>query len=363
MKVVILGGGIAGLATAISLKKIGFEVVVKERAEEFKEVGLGFIILPNGLNALDELGAGAYVRQHGLMLEKAILRSSEGLVFKEENISNSLAIKRSTSLDSLRQLLPAHLVHNGFEFSHFEFDAEGKALAAISSKGEREEGDVFIGADGAGSRSRKILFPHHEVRHTVIQELVGIVDSPVIAASLGGHLLKTYSFNSSLSLGILPCNQTQVIWYMQFDSSVYHLDDYTSEGKKQFVEQSMSDWADPIKEVLSATSFDQCFLWQTKDMELPPQFHQENILLIGDAAHLALPFTSQGTNSALQDAIVLAEIWQEDKNIDLNHLFTHFYNKRKDELKQYVAFGRKLEEIFLNPQVYNPAESPIPLAK
>src|SRR5688500_18542075 len=105
MKALMIGGGIAGLAGAITLRKAGWNVTVKERATQFTEVGLGFIILPNGLEALDQVGAGEYVRQHGKMIGEAIIRTPDGKIIKDDKLDNCFGIKRSACIDALRVLL------------------------------------------------------------------------------------------------------------------------------------------------------------------------------------------------------------------------------------------------------------------
>jgi 2-polyprenyl-6-methoxyphenol hydroxylase-like FAD-dependent oxidoreductase len=362
MKVVIIGGGIAGLAAAISLRRIGFDAVVKERADAFKEVGLGFIILPNGLAALDKLGAGEYVRANGAALTSATLRDDKGKIYRNEDLTDAIAVKRSTCIDGLLTQLPKEFVHHSFDFSHFEYDENGNAVAVVSKKGDKETGDIFIAADGANSPIRQKLFGSHPFRDSVIKELVGIADSKHLAEKLKGQLLKTQSREKGLSIGILPCGESQLIWYIQFNSQDQDLQKFDNETKISFTKQLMSEWPQPINEVLEATDFSKAFLWSTRDMELLPAFHQKNIVLIGDAAHLALPFTSQGTNSALTDAIVLAELLS-CKNSTTEKVFTDFREQRKAALEEYIAFGRQLEEQFLFPESSSLEDIPIPLAK
>ena len=57
-KVAVIGGGLGGLATAIALRKQGIDAHVYERAQEFRPVGAGLALLPNGLNSLDAISAG-----------------------------------------------------------------------------------------------------------------------------------------------------------------------------------------------------------------------------------------------------------------------------------------------------------------
>ena len=62
MRAIIIGGGIAGLASALALTQRGWQVEVFERAPEFTEVGAGLSLWPNALRALDALGVGEGVR-------------------------------------------------------------------------------------------------------------------------------------------------------------------------------------------------------------------------------------------------------------------------------------------------------------
>jgi 2-polyprenyl-6-methoxyphenol hydroxylase-like FAD-dependent oxidoreductase len=363
MKAVIIGGGIAGLAAAISFKRNGIDAVVKERAPEFTEVGLGFILLPNGLRALDTLGAADYIKKNGAELNTATLRNCSGKILKTEPLIDALAVKRSVCIDGLAQQVSPDTIQYAFDFSHFEYDNEGNAVAAVSKAGERETGDIFIAADGANSKIRKQLFSSIELRDSVIRELVGIADSPSLVKELKGKLLKTQSGVVGLSIGVLPCNETQLIWYIQYDSRDQDLTSFVTEDKEKFVKDLVKDWPHPINEVLDATNFAGAFLWHTKDMEVPKQFHKNNVVLLGDAAHLALPFTSQGTNSALTDAMLLADLFTPNvKLTDLETVFMKFHEARKNVLNDYIQFGRMLEQQFLHPQNVSGSDLMIPLA-
>ncbi|RFM28735.1 FAD-dependent monooxygenase [Deminuibacter soli] len=364
MKAVIIGGGIAGLAAAISLKKTGLDVVVKEKTATFREVGLGFIILPNGLRALDSLGAGEYARHHGRIMHQAVIRTPDGAVQKQDSLPDCLGLKRSSCIDALRRMVPENVVHTGFEFSRFLFDDSGQAVAVESTTGEVEEGDVFIAADGANSIIRKKLFPLHEIRQSPIKELVGIVELPALAREQKGNLVKTQCNYRPLSFGTLACNDRQVIWYMQFDSTQFNLPDLSVHSKRQFMTETLQGWPDPVSEVIEKTDFDKAFLWLTKDMDVLRSFHRKNIVLIGDAAHLNLPLTSQGTNSALTDAIMLGDILQNNPApAELGKLFTTYHQRRQQTLKDYLNYGRMLENRFLHPELYQHEEALIPLAK
>lgn len=62
-KAVVVGGGIGGMAAALGLRRVGWDVTVIERAAELADVGAGISLHLNGLRALDEIGAGTAVRR------------------------------------------------------------------------------------------------------------------------------------------------------------------------------------------------------------------------------------------------------------------------------------------------------------
>ena len=78
MKAIIVGGGIAGLASALALTRRGWQVEVLERAPEFTEVGAGLSVWPNALRALDALGVGGPVRRRAVLQGQAGIRDATG---------------------------------------------------------------------------------------------------------------------------------------------------------------------------------------------------------------------------------------------------------------------------------------------
>lgn len=78
MKAAVIGGGIAGLASALALTRHGWQVEVFERAPEFTEIGAGLSLWPNALRALDALGAGEVVRGRAVLQGAVGIRDPAG---------------------------------------------------------------------------------------------------------------------------------------------------------------------------------------------------------------------------------------------------------------------------------------------
>src|SRR5690554_5718647 len=104
MRITIIGGGIAGLTTALALNKVGFQCEVYERAAQLNEVGAGILMQPNALKVLDWLGLGKIVRENGIMLDQVDVTNSQLVPFKkstkgiiqDEKGNKIVAIHRAT---------------------------------------------------------------------------------------------------------------------------------------------------------------------------------------------------------------------------------------------------------------------------
>lgn len=114
-----------------------------------------------------------------------------------------------------------------------------------------------------------------------------------------------------------------------------------------------------VKEVLDANNFENTYIWNTRDFDLLPSFSKDNIVLIGDAAHLALPFTSAGTTNAILDAKTLVDCLEEFK--DYSSAFKRYYELRAESIKEHIAQGREVKKLFLDPLNYSERNFLLPL--
>lgn len=146
MKAIVVGGGIGGLATAVSLRRVGWEVVVHERAAAFGEIGAGVGVMPNALRALEWMGLADEVRRLGTPRVSGGVRASDGrwLVHLTDVAGqNVIAIHRADLHGVLLRALPPEVLFNNVEVTGVdELDA-----------------DLVVAADGINSRLRADLLP------------------------------------------------------------------------------------------------------------------------------------------------------------------------------------------------------------
>jgi 2-polyprenyl-6-methoxyphenol hydroxylase-like FAD-dependent oxidoreductase len=121
MKIVIIGGGITGLTTALTLQKLGFSCQVYEKAPELKAVGAGIWMQPNAMKVLDWIGVGDQVRAAGQPLSRVDLTDRHLLPLKkldrmhiqDESYNQIISIHRSRLQKVLYDALPLGSVHLG----------------------------------------------------------------------------------------------------------------------------------------------------------------------------------------------------------------------------------------------------------
>ena len=166
MSVGVIGGGIGGLAAALSLLQAGFDVHVYERAHELSEVGAGIQVSPNASRVLHGLGLGDELARMGVRPlafhqrrwddGRTLLRSPLGDTIVEAFGFPHYQTHRADLLTALIGAVPPERLHVGHRFERLH--DHGDRVEAHFANGAAIEVDVLIGADGIHSDVRTALF-------------------------------------------------------------------------------------------------------------------------------------------------------------------------------------------------------------
>ena len=84
MKILIAGGGIGGLTTALCLHKAGFEVKIFESVKELKPLGVGINLLPHSIRILEKLGLVAQIAKNAVETKDLVYANKHGQIFWDE---------------------------------------------------------------------------------------------------------------------------------------------------------------------------------------------------------------------------------------------------------------------------------------
>jgi 2-polyprenyl-6-methoxyphenol hydroxylase-like FAD-dependent oxidoreductase len=160
-KVLIVGGGLGGVAAAAALQRVGIEAHVYEQSSGLREIGAGLSVWPNATRVLNELGLLEAARARSGEIKRLEVRDPRGRIMSAVTAPGqmpapALCIHRADLLSLLAGLVPAALLHAGKRFSSMEETPRG--VVARFADGTAAEGDVLIGADGLFSAVRSSLF-------------------------------------------------------------------------------------------------------------------------------------------------------------------------------------------------------------
>ena len=347
-----------GLVAGIPMYSSRLKVVICEKSSSLPKSGHAFLIHYDGLSVLSELFIDTKSRLLKQHVNLFILRRPDNQEKIKIKLNDWYCLKRTEMISFLHSLSTLEIFIQGRSFSNFLYQ-NNKVVAAVFENGDIEYGDVFIGADGSNSKVRDSILGETNFSPVEVNEIVG---TSKIMNRNGEHLIfqKIQSDDKGLAFGYIPTSSDEEVWFLQYDVNLSDgSEENNPESLKAFCLEMMKDFPIDAKTILDSTDFKSAYIWKTRDFDLLPSFHKENVVLIGDAAHLTLPFTSAGTTNALLDAKCLSESLREFKTIE--EAFTNYYQTRLLEVKSHIDQGRLLKKIFLNPKENNERGFLLPL--
>jgi 2-polyprenyl-6-methoxyphenol hydroxylase-like FAD-dependent oxidoreductase len=307
-RALVIGAGIAGLATAIALQRAGRDVLVLERAPRLDEIGAGISLWPNAIKALRRLGVGDAVEAAGAPAHDAAFRSWRGAQLGasitsrlQDRFGAPLVLVHRARLQAvLRRALGPDAVRLGAECAALDQDEDAVTVRLVG--GGVERGAVVIGADGLRSRVRTALVhdgPPHYAGITAWRGVVPLDDT------LGHRVSDGESLGGGSLFGVAALNGSQVYWWAGIRRPEGAGD--VPRAEKSTLLRAFADWHDPIPELVAATPPNAIIRTCLYDRPPLERMSVGRIALTGDAAHPMLPNLGQGAGQAIEDAVVLGE--------------------------------------------------------
>ncbi len=352
-KVAIVGAGIAGLSIAYNLQKLNIDVKIFEKSSELRNNGLGFLIMSNGMGMFNKMGIENIIKGNGNVIDKFVSVDKYSNVIKSTPIENCLAINRSSCINAIYSQLGEGVVSFGKELkSHSTLEGTDQKILNFKD-GSSYTADVLIGADGISSKLRQELFPDHQKTEIKEKEIVGVAKNLELANKLGNTFYKVVNLERGLNMGLLPSKNGEIIWFIQFNENKIPSPENNPVALEKFSKEMVMELPLEFQEIIFDSDFDKAFLWRMYDVDILPSFHKNGIVLIGDSAHPLLSFTSQGVNSALEDAYILANILYNNSEEKATVLFDQFNEIRRPIIQEAINGGRLILDQFLYPEKYS----------
>ena len=354
MKIGILGGGIGGLSTAIALKQEGFNVDVYERHERPTEIGAGIVCWPNASFVLEQLGVLAKVAKMSGSLNYMNRFSCRGEPIGSLDINKLNQLMKYPSYSILRKDLMNILTQRTHELGieiHYQHNVislsnnNGKVCVQFSN-GKKIEPDVIVGADGRmNSFARKYV---NEDNTPIYQGFINWVGVFECESDIFTELSVSDYWGAGERFGIVPISKTKAYWAGGVASE--DIGEVKPEVYKSELNALFSHWPGQIAKIINETPLSRINKIYVHDHDPINNWHKNNVLLLGDAAHSPLPTSGQGACQTLEDAWHLTNCLTEHIG-DISKAFKQFTELRMLKTSGITMGGRQLASSIFNQNV------------
>jgi salicylate hydroxylase len=349
--ILIAGGGIGGIATALCLRARGVPFELFEQAEAFREVGAGIQLSANVMRILVKLGLGAELAKIGVRpkaLEVRSWQSGERILWTplgdaaEQHFGAPyLHAHRAEVLDVLVRALGSENIHLGCKVMKASQDAGGASLAL--EDGSVHDGEAVVGADGIHSLLREQLFGKGAPRFSGNVAWRGTMPAEAVA----GLKLEHQSSNwwgpeRSIVHYYISAGRTHN-WIGVGRSAAPSRESWSATGSVDEALAEYAGWHPQVLGVIRATT--KLFRMALYDREPLATWHAGRVVLLGDAAHAMLPYHAQGAAQSIEDAYVLAGCLADAPGAPVAAI-ERYERIRKPRGEWVQRFSREAEELF-----------------
>ncbi|MFI9173077.1 3-hydroxybenzoate 6-monooxygenase [Streptomyces lincolnensis] len=357
-QILVAGGGIGGLATALSLARRGHRATVLERSEVFAEIGAGIQLGPNAFHALDLLDVGQAVRDRAVFIDE--------LRFMDGTTGEKVVAMPLTEAYRARFGNPYAVVHRGDLFQPLltacqasdavelvpgaaveSYSQDERGVTAHTAEGRTFRGDVLVGADGIRSTVRRQLLGDGDPRvsgHTIYRSVIPIEKVPeelrwnavtlwagpkwhFVHYIIGGgeylNLAVTRDDGARTAVAGRPVERDHVLG--RFPG--------LGETARHVLELG-AGWRE----------------WVLCDRDPVDTWTDGRVVLMGDAAHPMLQYAAQGACQALEDAVVLGDLLEDCAGEDVIRRLKTFNTERRRRTGRTQLVAREM-----GTRLYHPA--------
>ncbi|WP_020601615.1 FAD-dependent monooxygenase [Spirosoma spitsbergense] len=344
----ILGGGIAGLTTAIALQRIGIRATLFEAAPDVKPVGAGLALAANAIQAFQRLGMADRVIASGRQLDafsildewgKAITRSDSRAISQRYGVNN-FAIHRAELHRVLLESIDSDIVQTGKRAVRIV--QEPDSVTIFFDDETSYQTPYLLVADGIHSLIRQQLVPKSVPRYAGYTCWRAVVRQP-------GSILHeaTETWGSRGRVGIVPLANEQVYWFACVNAPAQH------KPMRQLTPYDLADrfkhYHAPIPELLAQTPGENLLWNDIIDLKPLSRYAFGRVLLLGDAAHATTPNMGQGACQAIEDAVVLADELARGQLVE--EAFAGFERRRLARTHYITTTSRRIGQV---AQITNP---------
>lgn len=313
----VVGGGIGGLAAALSLSREGIQCRILERNSSLGVGGTGLTLWPNALRRLDRLGLLEKILAHASPLKSGEIYDGHNRLLSRVNLA---AIEEQSGLPLIcvRRTDLYSVLLSGLENVDIStgaictgYEPRGAKVAALMDGGEAIETDLLVAADGIRSRIRSQMLREDPLVYAGWMTWRGVAELP--EGTFPAGLYREF-FGRGSRFGIFAIKDDLAYWYGTRNGP--HDDRAPVDpAHKQEALSWFGGWPAPARTVIEATKPEDLVRTGVFDTRPLPRWCDGPVLLLGDAAHPMTPDLGQGACQALEDALSLGECLQRSGSI------------------------------------------------
>lgn len=304
-RVLIVGGGIAGLALAPMLAQTGVEVEVAQREREWRPAGTGMYLPGNAARALRALGLEAQVALRAVDIARQRFYDHHGRLLCEVDVADlwaavgpCLAVHRAELHALLREAAGEVPIRIGLAVKHLA--QRDDTVFVDFSDGTSGTYDLVVRADGIHSAVRRLAF-----EATAVPRPVGQIGWRFLAPRPRDVTTWSVMLGRGTAFLTLPLAGDRVYCYCDVVSRPGP--DTPEQVGPERLGELFSEFADPAATLLEELDAAADIHVSTIEEVTLDRWARERVVLIGDAAHATSPNMAQGAARALEDALVLTD--------------------------------------------------------
>jgi 2-polyprenyl-6-methoxyphenol hydroxylase-like FAD-dependent oxidoreductase len=350
MEALIVGAGVAGPVTAMALQKAGIASrIVEAHPLAGDDVGSYLSVSPNGLDALDVIGALPAVRADGFAHRRNVLRGSSGRLLADIPVGQplddgtpSLTMKRTRLTRRLVEEARSRgiAIEGGRRLQRAVM--HGDRVVATFDDGSTLAADLLIGADGVHSVVRRHIDPDApEGRYVGLTNFGGITAARSVPSIDLEPETWQFIFGRQAFFGAQQAPNGDVVWFVNAPRAAI--------GRKERAGTSDETWQRWLVSLFDEDGWPAADLIRAGRLELAgdstydlghvPTWHRDRMIVIGDAAHAPAPSSGQGASMAMEDGVVLAMALRDAPSVEAG--FAAYEGARRERVERIVAHGAR----------------------